>query len=119
MAKLPAPKNKFVEVTRLVLDGLIEGLGVEAVVAAASAAAPFLNTPIIRNIFRWVVEQLAEVINENLFKWGAKLIIRIQGDSRKDKFNESVLPIIQGVATDEEVQRARDAAIDVIHRGNR
>lgn len=116
MAKIPAPKNTAVDVTKVVLEALIEGVGVDAAVAAGIAAWPFLGSPIIRNLFRWGVERLADVINENLFKFSMKLIIRIQSDARKSEFNDALKPIIGGSPTDEEIRKAREAADRLIER---
>jgi len=114
--KLQPPKNKAIEVVKVVLEKLIEGAGVDIAIAAATANAPFLATPIIKNIFRWMVEKLASVIDENLFKFSVKLIIRVQSSERKQEFNDAIIPIVQGEPTDEEIQKARDAADRLIER---
>ena len=114
--KLSPPKNRAVDAAKVVLDALIEGVGVDAAVAAGIAAWPFLGSPIIKTLFRWGVEWIAGEINENLFKFSMKLIIRIQSDARKAEFNEALQPIIGGSPTDEEIQKARDAADRIIER---
>lgn len=116
MAEIPAPKNRAIDAAQTVLEKLIEGVGVEVAISAGTAAWPFLGAPIVRTIFRWLVEKLADFINTNLFHWSIKIILRIQSSARKDEFNEAIRPIIQGSATDEEIQRAKDAAIALIER---
>lgn len=91
----------------------------EAAVAAATVAVPFLATPVIREIFRWAVEQVAQAIDDNAFKFAAKLIIRMQSSSRKKEFNESMIPIMGDSPSEEEIKRAREAADRLIERGRR
>lgn len=117
--KLPAPKNSAIEVVDAVLDALIEGAGVNAAIAAGTTAAPILGKPIIKGIFAWIVELVAGVIEKNLFKISVKLILRMQGTSRKNEFNDSIQPIINGSPTDEEIKRAREAADRLIERNRR
>ena len=117
MAKLPAPKNRLVGVVKVVLDALIEGLGVELAVNAAIAEAPFLGLPVIRNVFKWIVEEVAETVNENMFKFAAKFIIRIQADGRKAEFDEAMKPFSkEEFPTPEEIQRAKDAINRLVNR---
>jgi P2-related tail formation protein len=114
--KIPAPKNKAIEAAKVVLEKLIEGVGVDLAVSAATAAWPFLASPIVRVIFRWAVELIAKAIDENLFKFAVKIIIRVQSTSRKEEFNSAILPIVNGSPTDEEIERAREAAYRLIER---
>jgi len=114
--KIPAPKNKAIEAAKIVLEKLIEGVGVELAVSAATAAWPFLASPIVRHIFRWAVELAANAIEENLFKFAVKIIIRVQSTARKEEFNDAIKPIIEGSPTDEQIQAARDAAYRLIER---
>jgi hypothetical protein len=113
---LPTPKNTAIEVVKIILEKLIEGLGADAAIAAATAYAPWLAYPFVKQIFGWVVGQVAQVIDENLFKLSIKLIIRVQSTERKAEFNAAIVPIVGGSPTDEEIQRARDAADRVIER---
>lgn len=113
---IPAPKNRAVNAAKALLDALIEGVGVDAAIAAATAQWPFLGSPIIKTLFRWGVEWIAGEINANLFKFTMKMIIRIQSDARKAEFNEALKPIVGGSPTDEEIQAARDAADRLIER---
>lgn len=114
--KIPAPKNRAIDAAKVVLEKLIEGVGVDLAVSAATTTWPFLASPIIRHIFRWLVELLASTIEENLFKFAVKIIIRVQSTARKEEFNDAIKPIIEGSPTDEEIQRARDAAYRLIER---
>jgi hypothetical protein len=114
--KLPPPKNTFIEVTKIVLEKLIEGVGVDLAVAAAVAEVPFLATPIVNYIFKWIVGKLAAVMDENLFKFSIKMILRLQSTPRKEEFNAAIVPIVGGSPTDEEIKRARDAADRLIER---
>lgn len=114
--KIPAPQNKAIEAAKVVLEKLIEGVGVELAVSAATAAWPFLATPIVRQLFRWGVEMLASAIDENLFKFAVKIIIRVQSTARKEEFNDAVKPIIEGSPTDEQIEAARLAAYRLIER---
>lgn len=116
MAKIPAPKNQAIEAAKTVLEKLIEGVGVEVAVSAATAAWPFLGSPIVRVIFRWIVELIAGAIEENLFKFAVKIIIRVQSTARKEEFNDAIKPIIGGNPSEEEIQAARDAAYRLIER---
>ncbi len=113
---IPAPRNKAIEVCEIVLDNLVEGVGVDATIAAATTAAPFLGTPVVRGVFRWSVEFTANFIDERLMKLAIKAVINIQSKARKKEFNASLLPIIAGSPTPEEIKRARDAADRLIER---
>ncbi len=114
--RLPPPKNKAIEVIKTVLEKLIEGVGVELAVSAGTAAWPFLATPVIRQLFKWLVQLLAQALDENLFKLAMKMIIRVQSSVRKDEFNEALKPIIEGNPSDEDIKRAREAADRLIER---
>jgi hypothetical protein len=113
---IPAPRNKALEVIDIVLDNLIEGLGVEVAISAATVAWPFLATLIVRQIFRFMVEKLAWFIDDRAFKLAIKIVIKIQSTERKKEFNESIQPIIAGAPTPEEIERARRAADRLIER---
>lgn len=116
MSSLEAPKNNAVDVMKVVIDTLVQGVGVDAAVAAGIAAWPFLSTPIVRQLFTWAVKQLADVIDQNLGNFAMKLVIRIQSDALKDEFNEALIPILSGEPTEEELDRARRAADGIIER---
>lgn len=116
MANIPPPKNSAVDVAKAVLEALIEGAGVDAAVAAGIAQWPVLGYPIIKNLFRWGVEQMASVINDNMFKFTLKLIIRVQSDVRKNEFNAAIQPIIGGNPSAEDIEKARRAADRLIER---
>lgn len=100
----------------MVLEKLIEGVGVDLAVAAAVSAEPWLATPFVNYIFKWIVGMLAQLVDENLFKFAVKAIIRVQSTERKQEFNAAVQPIIGGSPTDAEIQAARDAADRLIER---
>jgi hypothetical protein len=106
--KIPAPKNGAIDAAK--------DAGVELAVSAATAVWPFLGSPIVRQLFRWLVELLASVIDENLFKFAVKIIIRVQSTARKEEFNDAIKPIIEGNPTDEQIEAARLAAYRLIER---
>lgn len=117
MAKLPAPKNTFVGIVKIILQKLIEGLGVDVAVTAATAEAPWLAWPVVKDVFRYAVGKLAESINDNLFKIAASVIIRIQNDGRKEEFDKAMEPFLKPEGpTDEEIQRAKDALDRMVNR---
>lgn len=116
MANIPPPKNTAVDVAKAVLEALIEGAGVDAAVAAGIAQWPVLGYPVVKNLFRWGVEQLASVINDNLFKITLKLIIRVQSDVRKREFNAAIQPLIEGNPSAEDIEKAKRAADRLIER---
>lgn len=113
---IPAPKNKAIEVVKIILEKLIEGVGVDLTIAAATAELPWLGAPVVKTLFRWAVEWLAGYINDNLFKISLKLIIRVQSDARKAEFNEAIQPIIGGNPSAEDIEKARRAADRLIER---
>lgn len=116
MASIPAPTNQAISITKIVLDKLIEGAGVEVAIAAATSQFPFLATPFVSFLFRKFVEWLGDLVDQELFNFSIKAIIRLQSTSRKDEFNESITPIVMGAPTPEELQRAKDASDRLIER---
>ncbi len=118
MTKLPAPKNRIVDIAKIVIERLVEGLGVDIAVAAATAEVPWLAYPVIKQLFRFAVEQVAEVINQNLFNFTAIMVIRLQNLGRLKDFQDSMKPfLIPGQEpTDEEIQAARDAIDRLVNR---
>lgn len=114
--KLPAPENNAVRIMRVVLDKLVDGLGVEVAIAAATAEIPFLSMPVVKQLFHFGVSQLAKVIDENMFVITAKFIIRIQSQGRLDEFDEAMVPIRNPGATDAELKRAKDAIDNLVRR---
>lgn len=117
--KLPQPANKAIEVTKTILEKLIEGVGVDVAVGAAIAIEPALAHPFLKFILNFVVGKIAAYIDKNLFNFAVHLIIRAQSDARKEEFNSAIQPIIQGSPTDAEIKAARDAADRLIERGHR
>lgn len=113
---LPAPTDKLVSIFKVVLDNLVEGLGVDAVIAAATVEAPILAEPFFKQIFRFIIEKLAQVVDENLFKLGAKIIIRIQNEGRKEEFDTAMEPILNPGASADEIKRAKDAIDKLVNR---
>lgn len=116
MTAIAAPRNRVIEAAKVILNTLIEGLGVAAAVAFGQAALPILAAPIIRTIFKWIVEKVAEWIDKNLYYLAIKLTIRMQSHVRKDEYNEAIKPIVRGDATNEELERAKAAADALINR---
>lgn len=113
---LPAPPNRFINVAKIVIDNLVEGLGADLAVTAAVTAEPWLATPIVNYFFTWVVGIFAQAIDADITKIAIKAIIRIQSLELKTEFNDAVQPIIDGSPTDAEIQAARDAADHLIER---
>lgn len=118
MASLPKPKNTLASVIKEVLDQLIDGVAVELVTANAIAAVPFLGLPIISALFRWGVGLLADFVNENAFKFFAKLAIRLQNDQRKIEYDKIFEKIKTEEASPEDLEAAR-LAIDRLVNRNR
>lgn len=116
MAKIPAPRNKAIEAAKAVLDKIIEGVGPDVAISAGKAQWSFLGLPVVRLVFGWSVNALADYINANLFHLAVKVILRVQSTALKDEFNKAIKPIIAGSPTSEEIERARKAAIDLIQR---
>lgn len=116
MAEVAAPTNRLVSVVRAVLGALIEGLGVEAAVDAATVQMPLLGLPIIRDLFRFAVSKFAGMIDGEIQIRVANIIISIQNDARKSEYDKALEPIAKGNPTPEELQAARDAAIAIIRR---
>lgn len=114
---LPAPRNPVISIVKTVLEKLIEGLGVDAAIAAATFKAPFLRLPVVKQFFRFLVEQIAEEIDANMFKFAAKMIIRIQNEGRKSEFDEAMKPFNkpEGPSADE-IQKAKDAIDRIVRR---
>lgn len=113
---LPAPTNTAISIVKIILDSLIEGVGEDAAVAAAIAYAPWLATPIIKQIFTWGVDQVASAIDQDLFKIAIQIVIKIQSTELKQEYNDAIIPIVQGAPSPAEIQAARDAADRIINR---
>lgn len=126
MAKLPAPVNSFVEFWKGLVEQL-EKLGVDAAVAWATAAQPWLAWPIVSFLFKLFVEFMGSKIGRVIFSVGAKTIIIVQGEIKKDNLDSAVKDLKKDQGdpnvTPEEhsakLEKARKAADDFIHRGKR
>jgi hypothetical protein len=113
---LPAPKNRLLTAVSKLIDFLIEGLGVDAAIAAATAEFPPLAWPVIRQMFRGSVELIAGWLELNSFRLAARFIIRFQNEQRLEDFDEAIEPLRQIGATQDEVEAARRAADRLIRR---
>lgn len=83
-ASIPAPKRHLLSFFATAVDAIVMGLGTDAVIAAATAEAPWLDYPIIKELFRWLVENyLTGWVNETIRRNGGNLIIRLTGDYNK------------------------------------
>ena len=109
----------------MVLDILIKGLGTQAAITAGLAAEPWLNLPIAKwffvNLVKLAGAALETVIKRNV----GNIIIRWQGDSRKDaydkvleEFKESTAPGVSKEEHAKKLQAARDAIDRVINKSH-
>lgn len=113
---IPAPTNRMIQIVQIILNTLIEGVGVDLAISAAVSAEPWLAWPIVNQIFKWVVEQIAASLDQDLFKIAVKLVIRAQSTERKQEFNDAIIPIVQGNPSPAEIQAAISAADRLIER---
>lgn len=126
MAKLPAPVNSFVDFWRGLIDTL-ESLGVDAAVAWATAAQPWLGLPVISWLFKQAVKFLASDVGRIIFNLGGKKIIAVQGEIKKADVKSDVnelkaeiqKPIEERTKYDEKRKKANESIDDFIHRGKR
>lgn len=113
---LPAPKNTIIDTGKIIIDGLVQGVGVDLVIALAVADQPWLAWPVVSNIFRMIVEKLSGYIDQNLYYLLVQGTIRMQSELKKDEFNAAIIPIISETATPEDLAKARAAADGLIER---
>ncbi len=106
-AQLPAPINKLVAVINLTVDSLLMGLGVEATIAAVYVQAPWINVPIVRSAFRFMVEKLATSIDLWIEKRIDNIVIRYQNDSRKNDYDKQIEIIKRPGASPDEIAQAK------------
>ena len=117
MAELQAPVNRLVGIVRIVLDHLITGLGASLAIAAATAYAPWLAWPFIRQIFGAMVNHFALVLDQDSFKLAAKFIIRFQNEGRLKEFQTAMEPFFKPEPpSEEEIKKAKDAIDRLVHR---
>ena len=119
---LPAPVNKLLLAVNTLVDGLVMGLGKEALLLEAKAAVPWLALPIISWVFGWIVNWVASSIDVSLKKNIDILIIRFQNDARKADYDKAITKLQQAEATGTEednakaLQAAKDAINALVHK---
>ena len=120
MASLPAPKNILIDIVNTVLDSLIQGLGADAAIASATAAAPWLGLPIISWIFKGIVSSVASSLDENIKKFIDVQVIRFQNSEKKKEYDKAIDVIkSQGAGvTIDQINEAKLYINGLIHRGD-
>jgi hypothetical protein len=113
---LPRPRNSLVELANIVIDNLIKGLGTELTIKAATAYAPWLKWPIIRNIFRQIVTFVHNHLDIFAKRYVDILIIRYQNDARRADYDEALEKIKEPGATDEDIRKAKEAIDSIVRR---
>jgi hypothetical protein len=115
---LPAPSNHLVTVINSVIDTLIKGLGVDVAYALAVAEFPFLNLPIVNQLFKLALNYLADSLDTTLKVNADIIVIRFQNDIRKAEYDKSIEPLKKPGATDADIKAAKDAIDKLIHRAH-
>lgn len=115
---IAAPTNRFVAVVNAVLDNLIQGLGVNAAIAAATAAWPPLAGPFLGYIFRQIVEWFAGIFDVKLKAFVDQQIIRVQNEIRKAAYDAAIEDYKKSLegASDADRAKALQAAKDAMDR---
>lgn len=122
MAQIPAPKNETVGVVRMIIDGVIAGLGPTLIIAQIKIAMPYWNIPILSWILTWIVNKIAKPASLSLQIGVAKGIIRLQNDERKQEYDKTIADLnneAEGASKDEHakhLQAAKDAMYRLINR---
>jgi len=115
---LPAPTNRLTNLTNIVLDGLIKGLGANAIIASATTAEPWLNLPVIHWFFTTVINAAAggadTVIKENV----DVIEIRFQNSANLGAYN-AIIGQLQTNPKDAQELAAAKAAIDALVNRNK
>ncbi len=113
---LPAPKNSLVELVNIILDNLIKGIGVSVVVGEATLYAPWLGLPVIRYLFKGLVDFLAGYVDTFAVRNVDIILIRFQNDDRKVDYDDAIARINRPGATPDDIQEARDALRRLVNR---
>jgi predicted MarR family transcription regulator len=112
---LPKPDNRVLSVIKIVLDALIKGLGVEFAITAATAKFPWLGLPVIRSLFKWLVQTIAAVIDERAYNYTAVLVIRFQNNLRRDDYERAIRELIFYMKP-EDLENAKKAIDRLVNR---
>lgn len=81
----PTTTNKVAEAINKILKGLIEGAGEDAIIAAATAAQPWLGLPFVKQIFGLFVGYVAKFFYEQAAMAATKIVIDVQVEMEESK----------------------------------
>jgi len=105
MSELPAPTNKLLDVVDGIVNDLICGLGVDAVMTAIVAEAPWVKIPILNQIVRYFIEKIAKKLFLTIGPFIDFKIIKFQNDAHKAAYDQAVIEfkkaLVTGVDSDE------------------
>lgn len=87
---LPAPKNTLVEIVNNIIDFLIKGLGDDFIIGYGKAQVPWLNWPIVRDLFEASIHYLTKSVDVSLKHNVDFIIIRVQDDSRRVDYDKGI-----------------------------
>ncbi len=118
MADLPAPKNVFIDIANAVIDALVDGLGVDLAISAATVYAPWLALPVVSWIFRQIVSAIADSLDTKLTVSVDIVIIRFTNNVHKGEYDDTVAKIKDPAATPGDIEAARIALDRLVHRGS-
>lgn len=99
----PTTKNKTASIVNQVLKGLIEGAGADALKAALIADNPWLGLPIVKQLFGFIVDKLAEAIYKQAAFVATKIIIDVQINIEEGAVNAAFDNLTMAVASGDPV----------------
>lgn len=110
---IQAPKKSgFLAAVNLALDKLVNGLGVNAAIAAGISAAPFLGWPILKNIFGWGVATIGMTVAEYLTKRIDGIIIQVEGRIKDKAYQDAINEMKKIISDDNATPEQKEVAIE-------
>lgn len=100
-------------VTSAIMETAVDGA-----IAAAEAAVPFLATPVIKQVFEFLVDRIAALIETELAQYAAFLVIQNENDIAAKAANQAAQTLKQAVSASspdpQQIAQARDAFKDAL-----
>lgn len=94
MSEVPVPTNPTVDIVDKIIQGLIYDVGVQAVIAYATANFPFLALPIVKQLFEWGIGKLAGALSIKMQNKVAFTIIGFTTDLEKSQYEDQVAALM-------------------------
>lgn len=99
----PTTENKTAGIVNKILNGLIEGAGVDALKVALTAEFPWLGLPFVKQLFSFILDKVAAAIYKQAAFIATKIVIDMQVKQEVGGVNNAFDNLTMAVASGDQI----------------